>query len=70
MIEWVATERLLVLKVATPEPSSGLEVLEVKFVSPPYTAVIECVAAARSLVLKVATPEPSRLPVPRVAARP
>ena len=39
-----------------------------KFVSPPYTAVIECVAAARLLVLKVATPEPLRLPVPRVAA--
>lgn len=44
----------------------ALEVLPVKFVSPPYTAVIECEATESKEVLKVATPEPFSGPVPNV----
>jgi hypothetical protein len=43
------------------------EVLPLKLVSAPYTAVILCVAADRDDVLKVAVPELS-VPVPRVVA--
>jgi hypothetical protein len=42
-----------------------LLVLVVKFVSPPYTAVIECGPTASALVLNVATP-PLSVPVPIV----
>jgi hypothetical protein len=46
---------------------TALDVLVVKLLSPPYTAVIECAATLSELVLNVAWPE-LRVPVPMVVA--
>jgi hypothetical protein len=45
---------------------SGDELLEVKFASPLYDAVMECGPTARDAVVSVAIPEASRDPEPRV----
>jgi hypothetical protein len=47
---------------------TALDVLILKFESPPYSAVMECVPAVRADVLSAATPLPFRTPVPSVAA--
>jgi hypothetical protein len=45
---------------------NAAEVLVMKLVSPPYTAVIECEPTFRDEVANVATPDPFSVPVPRV----
>ena len=47
---------------------NGDELLEVKFASPLYDAVMECGPTARDAVVSVAVPEASRDPEPRLIA--
>ena len=44
------------------------EVLPLKFVSPPYSAVIECEPAVSEEVEKVVCPVPSKVPLPMTLA--